>query len=118
MYRCVCMYGCMVVCVCIYMYVDMCAFVCVLYWLYVYIKNVLKIIHKVVSHHMYIIDILVCGTYDNFQDKNHLDICFFHVEDFVCFFCASVNVSVYVTLCECFVCVFYVDIMFIYIYIF
>jgi len=47
----------------LYMYVDVCAFVCV-FLLFICLKNkcVLKIIHKVVSHHMYVIDILVCGT--------------------------------------------------------
>jgi hypothetical protein len=45
---------------------------------------VLKRIHKVVSHHMYIIDILVCGTY------------------FGVIFCVGVSVSVYIALCVCF----------------
>jgi hypothetical protein len=104
------------------MYVDVC--VCLLiFLLFICMKRkcVLKIIHKVVSHHMYVINILVCGTYDNFQNKNHLDMGFVWIFVWIfiifcglnVFFCASVNVSVYVVSCGCFVCLFRVDIMFV-----
>ncbi len=59
------------------------------------------------------------GTYDNFQDMNHLDMGFIWIFIFWCggvsvfFFCVDLNVNVYVVSCECFVCVFHVDIMFV-----
>jgi hypothetical protein len=31
-------------------------------------------IHKVLGHHIYVINILVYGTYEKFQDKNRLDV--------------------------------------------
>ncbi len=63
------MFGCVVVYVCIYMYVNVCLHLFVFFIIYIYYKKcVLKRIHKVVGHHKYIIDIMVCGTYyDNFQ---------------------------------------------------
>jgi hypothetical protein len=68
-----------VVYVCIYMYVDIClhlfAFVCVFYCLYVLKKCVLKRLHKIIGHHMYVIDILVCATYHNVQYYNRLAMC-------------------------------------------
>jgi uncharacterized membrane protein YesL len=58
----------------------------------------------------------MCGTYDNFQNKNCLGMGFVWIFVFLCgglmcFFSASVSVSVYVTLCGCFMCVFRVDIV-------
>jgi hypothetical protein len=61
---------------------------------------VLKRIHKVVSHHIYVIDILVCGTYDNFQGNNHSDMGFVWI--FVCIFIFLCGLSVFfVCKCEC-----------------
>jgi hypothetical protein len=59
-----------VVYVCIYMYVNVCLRLFVLFNVYIYYKKcVLKKTQKVVGHDMYIIDILMCGTYyDNSQD--------------------------------------------------
>ncbi len=71
MYLCIDVYVYMDVClymfVCIYMYVDVCEFVCV-FLLFIRIKRKcgLKRIHKVVGHKMYVINILVCGSYGNF----------------------------------------------------
>ncbi len=77
------MYGCVVVYVCIY--VNVCLYLFAFLIVYMNIKKcVLKRIHKVIGHHMYIIDILVCGTY------------------FRVIFCAGVSVSVCVILCVCF----------------
>jgi len=95
------MYGCVVIYVCIIcMWMCVCLFV--FFIIYMYKKQcVLKIIHKVVNHQMYVIDILVCGTYDNFQDKNHLDMGFVWI--FVCIFvflCERLCVF-FVCRCEC-----------------
>ncbi len=58
------MYGCVNVYVCIYMYVGFLLFICIKR------KCVLKRIYKVVCYHMYVINILVCVTYNNFQYYN------------------------------------------------
>jgi hypothetical protein len=61
-------------------------------------KCVLKRKHKILGHDMYVINILVCGSYGNFQENIHLDMG-------VCFFCEGVRVSVYFSSCESeFVC--------------
>jgi branched-subunit amino acid transport protein AzlD len=61
-------------CGCIHLYIYVCGHVCIClcFLLFnMYKKKVcVKKIHKVVGHHMSVIDILVCGTYDNFQNKN------------------------------------------------
>jgi hypothetical protein len=67
------MYGCVVIYDCIYMYVNV--YLCFLLFICIKIKCVLKRIHKIVCHHIYVIDIFVCGTHDNFQSKNCLDMC-------------------------------------------
>jgi len=112
----------------LYMFVYICMWMCVclfvFFIIYMYKKKcVLKIIHKVVNHQMYIIGILVCGTYDNFQDKNHLDRGFVWI--FVCIFvflCEGLCVF-FVCRCECkclccFVWVFHVNIMFVCLFIY
>jgi hypothetical protein len=87
------MCGC--ICLYIYMYVDVCSRLFLFFIFYIYkTKCVLERIHKVIGHHMYVINIFVCGTH------------------FSAFFCASVGASVYVASCECFMCVFRVNIMF------
>jgi len=112
------MYVWMCGCICLYTYVcgPVCICLCFLLFICILRKCVLKKIHKVVCLDMYFIDILVCGTCDNFQNKNILDmgfvgIFFFLVKDLM-FFCADVNVNVYVASCVCFVwilclCVFF-----------
>ncbi len=59
----------------------------------------LKRIHKIVGHDMYIIDILVFGPYEDFQNKICLDMG-------VCFFCEDVyfssRESEFVCVCVCF----------------
>lgn len=62
MYVWMCAYICLYVYICMWMYVSLFVF------FIVPIKKMcgLKTIHKVVGHEMYVIDILVCGSYGNF----------------------------------------------------
>jgi len=53
------------------MYVSL--FVILLLFIGIKRKCDFKKIHEVVSHDMYIIDILLCGSYGNFENKIHLD---------------------------------------------
>ncbi len=87
--------------ICLYIYECGHVCICLCFLLFICIKkNVLKRIHKVVGHHMYIIHNLVCGTYDNFQNMNRLDMVFVWIFVFLCetlnvFFCTGMNVNVY-----------------------
>lgn len=98
---------------CIYVYVCGRMWICLCFLLFIRIKRKcgLKQIHKVVGHEMYIIDILVCGSYGNFQDKIHLNMgghLFCEVVKISVFF-LHVRVSLYVhylCLCEYVVCLY------------
>jgi hypothetical protein len=127
MYRCIWMCGC----ICLYIYVCGCVCICLGFLLFICIKRkcVLKRIHKVVGHHMYVI-VFWCVVHMTIFKIRIVWIwvsfgylfryLFFCVEDLVCFFGVGVNVSIYVASCGCeckclccFVWVFHVDIMFI-----
>ncbi len=66
---------------------DVCEFVYVFIIIYRYKKCGFEKIHKVIGHDMYIIDIMVCGSYENFEDKICLDM--------GVFFCEGVRVNVF-----------------------
>lgn len=63
----------------------------------------LKSTDKVVGHHMYVIDIFVSYTHDNFQSKNHLDMNVIWM-----FFYVHVSVNVHVVSCEYYVYYIYI----------
>ncbi len=68
------MYVWMCDCICLYIYVCGCVFV--FFIVYMYRKKMcVKKKHKVIGHHMCVINILVCDTYHNVQYYNRLDVC-------------------------------------------